>query len=111
MLGEPMVLVFSPSDSYALFCSITIESILLSSTENEFFDVYIIYDELTDESMNLLSDLSCERLKINFINIYDRIKNETMMKNRGYVSRNTYFRILAPSLFENHKKFYILIQI
>lgn len=97
------LLVMSPSNTYSIYCAITLESILVSSTIDDRFDVIILDDSLTEVSKNLINKVACARMCISFLDVSDYI-NDNLMKDRGYVKRNTYFRIIAPKLIKNAEK-------
>lgn len=96
--------VLSPSDEYSKYCYITILSILEYANDDDFFDVFILFDKLSQKSMLLLKTLENEHCKISFIDVNKWI-DEKVMLDRGYVSKNTYFRIIAPLVLSNKERF------
>lgn len=102
-MENEILLVMSPSNEYCIFCALTLKSILDSSTKDDYFIVYILFDSLSDSNKQLIKQVECFRMKISFIDVSNYV-NDNIMREKGYVKKNTYFRIIAPGLVKNRNK-------
>ena len=96
--------VLSPSSAYSKYCYLTILSILECANIEDFYDIYILYDKLSTESVHLLSGLKGHNCQMSFIDVNEWIDDKIML-DRGYVSKNTYFRIIAPLVLSHKNRF------
>lgn len=97
-------IVLSPSDSYSKYCYITLLSILHCANAADLYEVSILYDKISSENIDLIQSLETSRCRISFIDVNDWI-DEEIMRDRDYVSKNTYFRIIAPKVLSHKERF------
>ena len=97
-------IVLSPSDTYSKFCYITLLSILQCANAADLYEVSILYDKISSENIDLIKSLENSHCRISFIDVNDWI-DEDIMLDRDYVSKNTYFRIIAPQVLSNKERF------
>lgn len=84
---------FCINNNYVKHCCVTISSIL--NHNPYFFDFHVLSSDITDESKQLLSEVS-KPSKITFHEV-DIKKFKKLKLNIGYISIETYFRYLIPT--------------
>lgn len=96
-------IVFSIDHNYVMQAGVCILSLLNSSNEEEFYNIYILgANDITNEDKNLLQQIiQVYYAQITFITIDDRFDN--VFETRG-VSKSTYFRLMIPDLLPSYDK-------
>ncbi len=97
---------FASDNNYAPYLAVTIKSLIENANENEFYEIYIIEDNIELESKNKILKMYNDRIFIKFININKYINKE--LKERLFVDRHlsisTYYRFLIPRIFKHFEK-------
>lgn len=94
---------FATNDKYCAFCGVTIASIIDNASENTFFDVKVLYSELSYSKIKKFEGLSNSKCKIKCVdvsayidgrNYYDGVTNYT-----NHITKETFYRLLIPEIF------------
>ncbi len=96
---------FALNDKYIPFLAVTLRSIIDNSSENYFYNLRILYTDISKENINRISKLATNNVKIEFVNLnyyIDRIKDK--LYTRDYYSKDTYFRLFLPNLYPEYDK-------
>ena len=98
---------FASDNNYAFLCGAAIASILKNADKNDFINVYILNNNISEKNKKKL--LTLENLhdsKINFVQVENSsiFDNAFCLKNKGYLSKSAYLRFLIPSAFKNLDK-------
>lgn len=99
---EWIPIVFSATDNYMKYVSVTIESIVKSNAD-EFLWIYILYTDLQNENYDKMKSMENEKLKIDFIDVNRHIDKSIFFVD-GHVTVETYFRLLIPELLPQWDK-------
>ena len=96
---------FAVDDGYIPFLAVTIESILENASEENFYEIKVLYTNISSDYMKRIKKLEKDNLKIEFVNLnyyIDSIKDK--LYTRDYYSKTTYFRLFIPSLYPQYDK-------
>ena len=96
----PIALV--TDNNYVMPTLVTLESLIKNKNPESIYSIYVIADNITNESKLLLKDLECEKVTINIIdyeNSYRNVYNENI-----YVSNATFIRFDIPKILVNYDK-------
>lgn len=96
--------VFAVNDNYLKYTSITIASILNYRRDNEDYIFYVLHHDITELHQKMLEEwLESLNTPVKFINVANRV-NSRLLYISGYVTEETYYRILIPELFPELEK-------
>ena len=96
---------FAVDNEYVPFLVVTIQSIIDNLTENNKYELKIMYINLSKENMKKIQKYERHNVHIEFINInnyLEHIKNK--LYTRNYFSNTTYFRLFIPNLYSQYNK-------
>lgn len=98
--------VFSIDDNFANYLGVTIQSLIDNSDKNKNYTVSILYDKLSEKSIENLLLLEESNVKIEFYNVCEYLEklNIEGLDASMHWSVATYYRILIPFLFKDDKK-------
>ena len=99
-------LVFSADDNYCPFLGVALRSILDNASPENFYKVYVLNTEISQENIDRISQFNCENMLIKFIDVASRMDkiNKDMIHLRDYYTKAIYYRIFIPSLFPQYDK-------
>ena len=95
-------------DEYALYLAVTIQSIVENSSEENFYELIVLEEELSESSHQLLSSVTAgkENFSIRFFNVASIM--ETYGKHNlytsSYFSRATYYRLFLSDILINYDR-------
>ncbi len=98
---------FSSDDNYAPFLSVAIESIKKNSSDKYLYNIIVLSEELSNSSKELLLRQEKENLKINFVNLSDKIKEhkvELEKTLRDYYTVSIFYRMFIANAFPEYDK-------
>ena len=101
-------IVFSVDDQYALYLAVTIQSIVENSSEENFYELIVLEEELSESNQQLLSSVTAgkENFSIRFFNVASIM--ETYGKHNlytsSYFSRATYYRLFLSDILVNYDR-------
>lgn len=98
---------FTVDDNYVPYLSITLKSLVDTSKKSNCYEIYIIHNELSNQSKRILRALikNKENFTMRFFNISFRLQQLAMSFDvRDYYSISTYYRIFLANLFPTVKK-------
>lgn len=99
-------IVLSTNDNYAKFVPVTISSILKNSDQNNFYDFYVFYSELSAESLCAIQKVPAElykNYKITPVNVTQYTKNKRFYSVRHY-SVEMWYRLFIPKILSKYPK-------
>lgn len=99
--------IVSANNKYVPYLSVLLASILQYTDEGQSVEVAVLYDEISGENRNkLINFFNKGQFSIRFINVYDRVRGYTLFvngtKGSEYLSKEAYFRLLAPELLPEY---------
>lgn len=100
--------IVSANDKYVPYLSVLFASILCG-TQKQAVEIVVLYDEITADNRERLSMLLTQSdISVRFINVHEHTKGHDLFVdgtgNRSYLSKEAYFRLLAPELLPEYKK-------
>ena len=96
---------FAVDDNYAPYLAVVLESIKETAGENNFYDINVLIERLSDEHMNNILAMQEDNIKIRFCDVTEKV-NELCEKLhlRDYYTRATYYRFFIPDMFPQYDK-------
>ena len=105
-----VTVVMSSSDFFAPYLAVCIKSIILTSSNQNNYDIIIIEREISE--LNKARILSMtekhENISIRFCNVSHKVKDIKFYINGQRLSQETYYGLLMPWLLPNHSKAIIM---
>ena len=96
--------VFAVNDNYLKYTSITIASILDHRRYDEDYIFYVLHQDITVLHQKMLEKwLESLNTTVKFVNVANRVDSRLLYIS-GYVTEETYYRILIPELFPELEK-------
>ena len=98
---------FTVDDNYVPYLSITLKSIIDTSKKTNRYDIYVVHNELSNQSKRILKNLisNKENFFMHFFNVSFRLQQLSLSLDvRDYYSISTYYRIFLADLFPTINK-------
>lgn len=95
-------IVFSANAKYAPYISVTITSIIKNSSEDFFYDFYVLYTELPTNVILRLEDNKGENYSTTCINVQELCTDGMYIS--AYFSKEMYYRIMIPEILPQYDK-------
>lgn len=95
--------ITSVNGKYIPYLSVLIVSIMQNVKKDNEYEIIILHDDLAEDSQKkLLSMVYSNNVGVRFINIHERMAGYSFFingtNNQSYLSKEAYFRLLAPEL-------------
>lgn len=91
---------FSSDEKYIPFLGVTVRSLIDNASSDNDYNIYILNNGLSEESINNISSMATDNVKIQFVNVEEKLKNLCGIMNlRDYYTVSIYFRLFIPSMF------------
>lgn len=101
-------IVMAINDHYTDYAGVTIQSIREHASPDYFYDIYIMYTGLSDESIKRLENLSASQVRITCMNVSDELSDyvldDKLNKELWHISKETFYRFLIADLFPGYDK-------
>lgn len=101
-------IVMAINDHYTDYAGVTIQSIREHASPDYFYDIYIMYTGLSDESIKRLENLSESHVRITCMNVSENLADCTLEdklnKDLWHISKETFYRFLIADLFPGYDK-------
>lgn len=99
--------IVSVNDKYVPYLSVLLASIMQYSEKGQPIEVVVLYDEISEENQKILTAFYAKgQFSIRYINVCDRMQGYHLFVNGAkgseYLSKETYFRLLAPELLPEY---------
>ena len=98
-------LLISIDDGYINRAIETITSFM--NHNDAFFNIYLLYEELKDETLNTLDKFLNKNKKVKLIPIKTDLSNVKLPINIAYISKVTYYRLFAPYFINEDRVMYV----
>ena len=97
--------VLATNDKYVPFVSVTIASLLYNSDLRNYYDIYVLNSGLTEENKKAL-ECTTKNHFVRCIDVSSAIEPhlESLKEMSGYISKETYYRLVIPSLLPQYDK-------
>lgn len=100
--------IVSANDKYVPYLSVLIVSIV-RNTPDQAVEIIVLYDEITVDNRDKLAALtSSGNAAVRFVDVQDKIKGYDLFvngtSNRSYLTKEAYFRLLAPELLPEYDR-------
>ena len=92
------------SNFYAPYLSVYIQSIIDSSDKNHNYDIVVFNDDISDVNKEKLKYGLPDNFSLRFINVSGYFENINLKSSKGYLSVNSYYRLVIPKVMKNYKK-------
>ncbi len=96
-------IVFSTDDNYILPLSVAIQSLKNHKKKHVEIEIYIFYEKLKKENIELLKLLNSKGCNLNFVNVSKFFKDKGLYSVE-YFSIAMYYRLAAPLILSQYEK-------
>lgn len=94
--------VFATDDNYAPYCSVAIASIIKNASSENFYRIYVLHTDLSNECIVMLEGMSVDNLSVRCINVQVLIsKCKSKLYRIGHFSEEMFYRFLIPTVFSS----------
>jgi len=101
---DSALIILSSSDYFVPYLATTLQSIIDSSNKIHNYDFVIFTKDMSDKNKALLEKyFASENISLRFITIKNDF-DQLALSTPGHVSRETYFKLVAPVYLKNYKK-------
>lgn len=98
-------IVFSTNDNYAPYLGVAIDSLIVNSNKNYYYDIFVLYTELSNCYIQKLSSISQYNISVTCLNINALVSQEIKhMYSLAHYSKEMYYRIMIPDIFHQLDK-------
>ncbi len=99
---------YTINENYAPYLSVSIMSLIDYANSTNNYNIHIIHEDLTKETIDKLKELEKGNVKLEFINMIDTIKpykdELNKMITKTHFPITVYYRIFLPNMFKEHDK-------
>lgn len=93
--------IFATNDNYSIYAGVAIESILKNASPQNYYRIYILYDELSASHITALEGISSKQATVKCVNVARLIRQkEVTLHERAYFTKEMYYRFLIPEIFK-----------
>lgn len=100
-------IVFAINNAYAQYCAAAIQSLAEHTSRETFYDIIIFEADISERNKRLLDSMIPENFSLRFFDvssvIYDFL-GKNSLKTNGYVSVETYYRLLIPIIMREYER-------
>lgn len=101
--------IVSANDRYVPYLSVLITSMKMNMSAGTKVEIIVLYDEISDErQVKLLEIVENTTMSIRFLNVHEKLSGHNLFVsgtgNRSYLTKEAYFRLLAPQLLPEYDK-------
>lgn len=104
---DAIAIVFAPDNNYTPYFAVALQSLICNSKPEEFYDILVFEDDITDRNKKLLLSMIPENFSLRFYPIgtviYENLGNINF-KVREYWSISTYYRLLIPLVMQQYSR-------
>lgn len=99
-------IVFSVDDNYAPFLGVALKSILDNAKSNNYYKIYVLNTEISQNNIEKLNEYNCDIMEIKFVDVAERMSriSKDKIHLRDYYTKAIYYRIFIPNLFPQYEK-------
>ena len=96
---------YAINDGYVPFLAVSLESLVAKISEQNFYEIRVLYTHLNEEHQKALKKYERKNLTIEFVNLNEKIERiANKLYTRDYFSMETYYRLFLPDLYPEMKK-------
>ncbi|MBR1540534.1 MAG: glycosyltransferase family 8 protein [Clostridia bacterium] len=96
---------YAINDGYVPFLAVSLESLVAKISEQNFYEIRVLYTHLNEEHQKALKKYERKNLTIEFVDLNEKIERiANKLYTRDYFSMETYYRLFLPDLYPEMKK-------
>lgn len=97
---------FASDNNYAPYLAVTIKSLIENSSSNNYYEIYILNDNIEIFNKNRILEMANKNIYIKFIeiNLYIKPNIKDKFYIWGHFSRSAYSRFFIPIIFKHFEK-------
>lgn len=105
---ENYCIIVAINEKYVPFFSVLLESIVDNVDDSGKYEIVVLYSQLEDKNQKMLKVIvNRNNIRIRFLNVTRRIEGQNFFvsgeKQKAYLSKEAYFRLLAPELLPEYQ--------
>ena len=91
---------YAVDDNYVPFLAVSIESLVTNRSEKNFYEIRILYTNLSEKNKECLKKYEKNNVSIDFVDLKEKINRiAEKLYTRDYFSMATYYRLFLPDLY------------
>lgn len=95
--------VFATDDNFAPYCGVSIASLIDNASEERQYELYVFYDDLSSENINLIESMSKNNVRIECVCISEHIDRKLLYTHRR-LTVATYYRFFVADVLPQYDK-------
>lgn len=103
MNKQGIPVVFATDDNYVAYCAVAVFSMIQNANPDNFYEVYILYDSISQINRIRLERLSAEYAKVRCVCVHDYIANLKVLEY-GHLTIASAYRLVIPDILPQYKK-------
>lgn len=103
---EIIPIFFATDDNFIPFVAVSIESMLAKASKEYFYDVKVLYTNVSKENIENITKYSCENVLVEFVDIsetIDKVSSKLHIACNDY-TKTTYYRLFIADLYPQYDK-------
>ena len=105
MQRQIIPIIFATNNGYAPYAGVSIESLIKNSSKDYFYDITVFHTDLNEDNKALFLSMQGENYSVKPLCVTRFIEKELkLMYTNFHFSKEMFYRILIPSVFENYNK-------
>ncbi len=105
MRSNEIPLFFATDDNYLPYMAVALRSIIDNASNEYDYKVYVLIDELSDESRKAITDMCRDNFSAEFVSVAEQLSQLSQRLHlRDYYTKATYYRFFIPEMFPQYDK-------
>lgn len=101
---EIIPIVFATDDGYAPYLGVVLQSLITHASQNNFYQIYILYTTLTAEHKRRLCGMGCDYVAIDCVDVTEQTAQLGDFTTHSWLPVETTYRLLLSELFPQYDK-------
>ena len=104
MRNNEIPLFFATDDNYLPYMAVALRSIIDNASNEYDYKVFVLIDELSDESRKAITDMCRDNFSVEFVSVAERLSQLSQRLHlRDYYTKATYYRFFIPEMFPQYE--------
>ncbi len=102
---KPVIpIVFATNNAYAPYLGVTLQSLIVHSSPENHYQIYVFHTNLTDTHQERLLDMAQEHISIEMVQLDQEMSRKDQYVTKLHLSVETIFRLMIPDLLPQFDK-------
>ncbi len=96
-------IVFATDENYVPYCGVAVSSLIMNASSEKQYEVAILYDKLSFQSIYRLEQLSTEHVYVRCVCVHEQVK-EMKVQEYSHLTIASAYRLVIPEIFKDYDK-------